>query len=84
MGRSGGVATSLVQAGLGMTIQPECLIYRDRLGEVAVVRGDEPWAKRQILIATAQGRVPGRAASVLTAQLLAPRLGLIAAPRFSR
>ncbi|SFY45815.1 hypothetical protein SAMN04244548_05373 [Paracoccus pantotrophus] len=62
MGRSGGVATSLVQAGLGMTIQPECLIYRDRLGEVAVVRRDEPWAKRPILITPAQGRVPGRAA----------------------
>lgn len=70
MVRSGGVATSLVQAGLGVTVQPECLIYRDMLDQVAVVRLDEPWAKRQILIATAQGRVPGRAASVLMAQLL--------------
>ncbi len=81
MGRSGGVATSPVQAGLGMTIQPECLIYRDMLGEVAIVRRDEPWAKRPILIATAQGRVPGRAADGAAS---GPRLGLIAAPRFSR
>lgn len=68
--RSSSVALSLVQARLGVTIQPECLVGRDLSNDIAVVQLDEPWAKRHILIATAQGRRPGKAASVLIEQLL--------------
>lgn len=68
--RSAGVAVSLVQAGLGVTLSPECLLSHDLFGEIATVQLNESWAKRHILIATARGRVPGRAASMLMAQLL--------------
>ncbi|MDR5652145.1 LysR family transcriptional regulator [Ruixingdingia sedimenti] len=68
--RSIEAAISLTQAGLGVTVQPECLVSRDLFDEVATVRLDEPWAKRLIKIATPRGRVPSRAAGALMAQLL--------------
>lgn len=68
--RSAGVAISLAQAGLGVTVQPECLVSRDLFDAVATVRLEENWAKRLIMIATPHGRVPSRAAGALMAQLL--------------
>lgn len=62
--RSGPVALSLVQAGLGVTAQPECLVGREFLDRVAVVPLDEPWAERKIHIASVRGRAfspPGQA-----------------------
>lgn len=68
--RSGGVALSLVQAGLGVTAQPECLVSRELSDRIAVVELAEPWAERKIHIATAAGRRPGPACVALMEQLL--------------
>lgn len=68
--RSGGVALSLVQAGLGVTAQPECLVTREFYDRVEVIDLAEPWAERRIHIATAHGRGPGPAGRALMEQLL--------------
>lgn len=68
--RSGGVALSLVQAGLGVTAQPECLVGREFSDRVAVLELAEPWAERKIHIATAHGRRPSPAGQALMEQLL--------------
>lgn len=67
---STGVALSLVEAGLGVTAQPECLVGRDVRDRVAVLELAEPWAVRRIHIATARGRGPSPAGGALLAQLL--------------
>lgn len=67
---SAGVAISLVQAGLGVTVQPECVIGREALDHVAVLDLAEPWATRSINIATARGRPPAPATRALLNQLL--------------
>ncbi|MBC3191706.1 LysR family transcriptional regulator [Pseudonocardia sp. C8] len=68
--RSGSVALSLVQAGLGVTAQPECLVSRDFAERVRVLELAEPWAERKICIATARGRGPSPAGQALIEQLL--------------
>ncbi|MET7511828.1 LysR family transcriptional regulator [Streptomyces albidoflavus] len=68
--RSAGVAISLVQAGLGVTVQPECLLTPDVLSSVTMLELAEPWALRKIHIATAQGRTPSPAARAFLDQLL--------------
>lgn len=68
--RSGEVALSLVQAGLGVAAQPECMVTREFLDRVAVVELAEPWAERKIHIATAAGRRPAAACRALLEQLL--------------
>ncbi|MBN3769464.1 MULTISPECIES: LysR family transcriptional regulator [Burkholderia] len=68
--RSAGVAVSLVQAGLGVTIQPECLVSHELFSRVAVVELAEPWAVRRIHIATARGREPNPIVRALVKQLL--------------
>jgi DNA-binding transcriptional LysR family regulator len=68
--RSGGVAISLVQAGLGVTVQPECLVGNELFERVSVVELAEPWANRIISVATADGRKPGAATRALMDQLL--------------
>ncbi|MET8811630.1 LysR substrate-binding domain-containing protein [Streptomyces sp. NPDC004549] len=68
--RSAGVAMSLVRAGLGVTVQPECLVTREALASVAAVELAEPWAVRKIHIATAHGRTLSPAARELVKQLL--------------
>ncbi|MEU2441746.1 LysR family transcriptional regulator [Streptomyces rubradiris] len=68
--RSASVALSLVQAGLGVTVQPECLLTQEDLGSVAVLELAEPWAVRKIHIATARGRTPSPAAGAFLTQLL--------------
>ena len=67
--RSAGVATSLVAAGLGVTIQPECLVTPDQRERVAVLELAEPWANRVILIATAHGRITSPATGAFIDQL---------------
>lgn len=68
--RSAGVAISLVQAGLGITVQPECLVGPDVFDQVSLVGLAEPWAKRVIRIATPKGRTPSPAARALLRQLV--------------
>ncbi|HBN8522177.1 LysR family transcriptional regulator [Pseudomonas aeruginosa] len=63
--RSTGVAISLVQAGFGVTVQPECHVSRELLDSVAAVDLAEPWANRIISIATPRGRLPSAAARTL-------------------
>jgi len=68
--RSAGVAISLVEAGLGVTVTPECLVGREASERVAMLEFSEPWANRIISIATAEGRKPSSAARALIDQLL--------------
>ncbi|GHB73368.1 transcriptional regulator [Streptomyces viridiviolaceus] len=68
--RSAGVAISLVQAGLGVTVQPECLITPEVLSSVTMLELAEPWAVRKIHVATAHGRTPSPAARAFLNQLL--------------
>lgn len=68
--RSGGAAISLVQAGLGVTVQPECLLSHALFEHVESVELAEPWAVRTIHIATARGRILSPAAAALMKQLL--------------
>jgi DNA-binding transcriptional LysR family regulator len=68
--RSSGVAISLVQAGLGVTVQPECVLGLELFDKVSVLNLAEPWAKRILRIATPQGRSPSPAARALIKQLL--------------
>jgi DNA-binding transcriptional LysR family regulator len=68
--RSAGVAISLVQAGFGVTVQPECLVSRDMFDSVSVLDLAEPWANRAISIATPHGRLPGPAARILLEYLV--------------
>ncbi|MFD4433871.1 LysR substrate-binding domain-containing protein, partial [Nocardia sp. NPDC058497] len=51
----GGAAISLVNAGIGVTVQPECLVGHEWTGRVAVLDFAEPWAERRIHLATARG-----------------------------
>ncbi|MGW4563787.1 LysR family transcriptional regulator [Streptomyces sp. NPDC004561] len=67
--RSAGVAISLVRAGLGVTVQPECLVTREVQTGAAVLELAEPWAVRKIHVATARGRTLSPAARALVKQL---------------
>lgn len=67
---SAGVAISLAQAGLGVTVTPACLIGRALDGEVAVLELNEPWALRQILVAVSKDRTLGKPAAAFVEQLL--------------
>lgn len=69
--RSPGVAISLVRAGLGVSVQPECLLGYEVLGKVEVVRLDEPWAVRRIHVATGRDRKVSPVVRALLDQLLA-------------
>ncbi|VWB15343.1 LysR family transcriptional regulator [Burkholderia lata] len=68
--RSTGVAVSLVQAGLGVTVQPECMVSHELFSRVAVLELAEPWAVRRVQVATARGRELNPIARALIEQLL--------------
>lgn len=68
--RSSGVAISLVQAGLGVTVQPECVVGLELFDRVAAVDLTEPWATRIIRIATPRGRTQSPAAMALVRHLV--------------
>lgn len=73
--RSAGVALSLVQAGLGVSVLPECLVGgesfdSDLFDRVAAVTFAEPWANRLIAIAAAHGRILSPPVRALMSQLL--------------
>ncbi|MFT3814927.1 MAG: LysR family transcriptional regulator [Acidovorax sp.] len=67
--RSPGVAISLAQARLGVTVQPECEVAQGRLDGVVVVPMTDAWAQRIVQIATPRERTLGPAARALLAQL---------------
>ncbi|MBN3776789.1 LysR family transcriptional regulator [Burkholderia sp. Ac-20345] len=68
--RSTGVAVSLVQAGLGVTVQPECMVSHELFNRVAVLELAEPWAVRRVQVATARGRELNPIGRALIEQLL--------------
>ncbi len=70
--RSAGVAISLAQAGLGVTIQPECLLGVELFDQIAAVNLIEPWATRSLHIATVRAKLLSPATSTLVSHLMAP------------
>jgi DNA-binding transcriptional LysR family regulator len=62
-------ARSLVEAGLGVTIQPECMLSIEDFERVAIVSIAEPWARRRFEIATKKDRALSAAARLLIKQL---------------
>ncbi len=68
--RSAGVAVSLVQAGLGVTVLPECAVSLAQLDGVVAVPMADSWAERIMLVATPRGRTLGPASQALMKQLL--------------
>ena len=63
------VARSLVQEGLGVTIQPECMLSIEDYERLSTVRLAEPWAHRSIHIGTQRGKPLSSAANALIKQL---------------
>ena len=78
--RTPGVAVSLVQAGLGVTVLPECLVAPHMLDHVTTLDLAEPWASRAISIATFPGRPTSAAARALIDQLIGRPRTAAAAP----
>jgi DNA-binding transcriptional LysR family regulator len=68
--RSAGVALSLVQAGLGVTVLPECLLGPGLFDSVVSIELPEAWTNRVLQIATPRGRPVSPAAKALVNQLL--------------
>ena len=66
---SPGVAISLAQERLGVTVQPECEVIQGRLDGVVVIPMTDPWARRIVQIATPRERNLSPAARTLLEQL---------------
>lgn len=64
-------ARSLVQAGLGISIQPEWMLSVQDLERVGVVSIDEPWARRHFRIGRLANKPLSAAAKLLIDQLSA-------------
>ncbi|CAG2147252.1 LysR family transcriptional regulator [Cupriavidus numazuensis] len=62
-------ARSLVEAGLGVTIQPECMVSLEASARVAMLQLKEPWALRGVHIGTRRGRTLTAATRALIRQL---------------
>ncbi len=62
-------ARSLVEAGLGVTILPECMLSVESERRVAVLQLNEPWALRDVHIGTRRGRAMTAATRALIRQL---------------
>ncbi|MGC4251017.1 MAG: LysR family transcriptional regulator [Sphingobium sp.] len=67
--RSVDVARAMVQAGLGVTIQPKTMLSMEDHEKVATVALDEPWAWRRFEIATRRDKPLSSAAQLLIKQL---------------
>jgi len=68
--RSTGVAISLTQARLGVTVQPECTVSLTPIDGVVAVPIVDSWARRIVQIATPRERSLGPAARAMLAQLM--------------
>jgi DNA-binding transcriptional LysR family regulator len=66
------VARSLVEAGLGVTILPECMHSLEASQRVATLELDEPWALRRVRIGTRRGKTITMATRALIQQLKEP------------
>ncbi|WP_168788519.1 LysR family transcriptional regulator [Paraburkholderia aromaticivorans] len=62
-------ARSLVQEGLGVTIQPECMLSLEDYERLSTVALAEPWAHRSIHIGTQRGKALSSATTALIKQL---------------
>lgn len=62
-------ARSLVLAGLGVTIQPECMLPQEYLDRLVILPIAETWAERQLMIATHRSRPLSAAARLLIEHL---------------
>jgi len=63
------VALSLVQASLGVTVLPECMVPMDSRDRCAVLRIQEPWAVRVLRVGTRKGKATTSATRALIDQL---------------
>ncbi|KAF1032877.1 transcriptional regulator [Burkholderia lata] len=63
------VALSLVQAGLGVTVLPECMVPMDSHERCAVLHIQEPWAERVLRVGTRKGKATTSATRALIDQL---------------
>jgi DNA-binding transcriptional LysR family regulator len=63
------VALSLVQAGLGVTVLPECMVPMDSRERCAVLHIQEPWAVRVLRVGTRKGKATTSATRALIDQL---------------
>ncbi|QKT08476.1 LysR family transcriptional regulator [Gordonia sp. X0973] len=68
--RSAEVATSLVEAGIGVSIVPESTLDHEMSSRVAVLELQERWAVRRIHLATPAGRALSPAARAFVEYLL--------------
>jgi DNA-binding transcriptional LysR family regulator len=66
------VARSLVEAGLGVTILPECMHSLYASSRVSAVQLDEPWALRKVCIGTRRRKSITMATRALIQQLTDP------------
>ncbi|MFT4067597.1 LysR family transcriptional regulator [Paraburkholderia sp.] len=63
------VARSLVGAGLGITVLPECLVPVDTAAQSVALRINEPWAIRAVRLGTRRGKAMTAATRALIHQL---------------
>ena len=68
--RSTGVAMSLAEARLGVTVQPECEVSLVRIDSLVAVPITDSWARRVLQIATPKERTLNPAARAMLAQLV--------------
>jgi len=62
-------ARSLVEAGLGVTIQPDCMLDAAAHPRIAMLTFDEPWALRPVVIGTRRDKAITAATRLLISQL---------------
>ncbi|MNM62143.1 LysR substrate binding domain protein [compost metagenome] len=62
-------ARSLVEAGLGVTILPECMVSLEASTRSTVLRIPEPWTTRSVRIGTRRGKAVTAATRALIRQL---------------
>jgi len=62
-------ARSLVGSGLGVTLQPACMLFPDEHDGVRTIHIDGEWAERSYHVAKPRGRALGPAAEALIEQL---------------
>lgn len=63
-------ARSLVKAGLGVMVHPECMLPTIDLSRLVLVRLDEPWAERRLCTGTKRGAAVTAATKAFIAQLV--------------
>lgn len=62
-------ALSLVEAGLGVTVLPECMVPVNSASQAALLRIHDPWAARVLRVGTRKGKATTSATRALIRQL---------------